>query len=117
MRDLNSFIDNMFKTLPKTKEIDSIKTEILGNMQDKVEQLESEGSSHEEAIERVINDFGNFEEIIDAYGLKKDQLVFKLSRRFLLVGNILNTIFIILFLDNQFFKGDTYDRTFYFIYN
>ncbi len=69
MDTILSYVENMFKALPKTKEIRNLKSEILGNMEDKYNELKVDGKSENEAIGIVISEFGNIDEIIREFGI------------------------------------------------
>lgn len=98
MKSISNFINEKFKDLPDSPNINDIKQEIIDNMQDKVDNLVKEGMLADEALNKVINDFGDFQEIYVAYGLQKEFSKHKFSRRFLLIGNIINSIYVILFV-------------------
>jgi Predicted membrane protein len=69
METIKNYLDNMFKSLPKTEEISNLKNDIYENMQDKYQELKANGKSENEAIGIVISEFGNIEEILDAFGI------------------------------------------------
>ncbi|MHC1682864.1 MAG: permease prefix domain 1-containing protein [Clostridiaceae bacterium] len=64
METIKNYLDNMFTTLPKTKEIEKLRNDMLSNMEDKYNQLKNEGKSENEAIGIVISEFGNIDEIM-----------------------------------------------------
>lgn len=64
MDTILNYVENMFKSLPKTKEMRNLKAEILGNMEDKYNELKLDGKSQNEAIGIVISEFGNIDELI-----------------------------------------------------
>lgn len=70
MDTIISYVENMFKALPKTKELRNLKQDILINMEEKYNELKSEGKSENEAIGIVISDFGNIDEIIKEFGIE-----------------------------------------------
>lgn len=72
MDTIRTYLDNLFEQLPKTEEVISIKEEMLSNMEDKYESLLSEGKSKNDAIGIVIAEFGNIDELLEAFGEKND---------------------------------------------
>jgi uncharacterized membrane protein len=69
METIITYLDNMFASLPKTKELLNLKNEIKNNMEDKYHELKENGKSENEAIGIVISEFGNIEEIISEYDI------------------------------------------------
>jgi hypothetical protein len=74
METIKNYLDNMFSALPKTDEIERIKSDLLANMEDKYYELKSEGKSENEAIGIVISEFGNIDEIIHEMGLEQNNV-------------------------------------------
>ncbi|MGL4569993.1 MAG: permease prefix domain 1-containing protein [Clostridium sp.] len=77
MDTIKNYLDNVFSGLPKTGEIEKLKSELLSNMEDKYDELKASGKSENEAIGIVISEFGNIDELlneleIDAPILDKD---------------------------------------------
>lgn len=70
METIKNYLDSMFSSLPKTEEVNRLKTDLLANMEDKYYELKSEGKSENEAIGIVISEFGNIDEIISEMGFK-----------------------------------------------
>ena len=69
MNTIKVYINNLFEQLPKTDEIAQIKEELLQNMEDKYDELLASGVSENEAIGMVITDFGNIDELVEAFGV------------------------------------------------
>lgn len=69
METIKNYLDNIFSTLPKSKEIQNLKCDLLCNMEDKYNELKSEGKTENEAIGIVISEFGNIDELIDELGI------------------------------------------------
>lgn len=65
METIKTYLFNVFSNLPQTKELENLKLEILNNMEDKYNELKSEGKSENEAIGIVISEFGNIDELIN----------------------------------------------------
>ncbi|WP_343207908.1 permease prefix domain 1-containing protein [Anaerolentibacter hominis] len=72
METIRIYVENMFMRLPQTKEMQDLKEEILSNMEDKYNELKAQGKSENEAIGTVISEFGNIDEIMQAYNLKPE---------------------------------------------
>jgi MFS family permease len=75
METIKNYLENMFANLPKTHEIQKIKSDLLSNMEDKYNELKSEGKSENEAIGIVISEFGNIDELIDELGINNNNQV------------------------------------------
>ncbi len=73
METIRNYIDNMFAGLPKTARVDDLKNNILSNMEEKYNELKSQGKSENEAIGIVISEFGNIDELIHELGLRKEE--------------------------------------------
>lgn len=65
METIETYIENMFSTLPHTEEINRLKDELLSNMEEKYLELKNEGKSENEAIGIVISEFGNIDELLN----------------------------------------------------
>lgn len=72
METINNYLDNMFKGLPNNSNVIDAKNELRQMMEDKYEQLLSEGKSDNEAVGIVISQFGNLDEISDLLGISSD---------------------------------------------
>lgn len=70
METIINYLDNMFATLPNTKQIKSLKEDILSNMEDKYHELKESGKSENEAIGIVISEFGNIDELMVEFDIK-----------------------------------------------
>lgn len=69
MNAINNYLDNMFRNLPNTPEVRKAKAELLSMMEDKFEELMSDGKTENEAVGIVISEFGNLEEVAESIGL------------------------------------------------
>lgn len=69
METIINYLDNMFATLPKTKQIKCLKEDLLSNMEDKYNELKRNGKSENEAIGIVISEFGNIDELIKEFDI------------------------------------------------
>ncbi|WP_058306407.1 permease prefix domain 1-containing protein [Gracilibacillus massiliensis] len=73
METIENYIDNMFASLPKTEEMKALRDEILANMEEKYYELLQDGKTENEAIGIVIAEFGNIDEIMEAYDISREQ--------------------------------------------
>lgn len=64
MEELREYLNRMFENVPESPEILRTKAELLQMMEDKYDGLMMEGLNAEEAKKTVIDEFGNFDEII-----------------------------------------------------
>lgn len=71
MNTIRNYLDNMFLGLPQTEEVTRAKKELLAMMEDKYNELKSDGKSENEAIGIVISEFGNLDELGDTLGIKQ----------------------------------------------
>lgn len=70
METIKNYLDNMFANLPKTNQIRKLKNDLLANMEDKYNELKSNGKSENEAIGIVISEFGNIDELMNEFGIE-----------------------------------------------
>ena len=70
MDTIKSYLETMFANLPATTEVLKAKDELWGMMEDKYNELISEGKSENEAVGTVISEFGNLDELAETLGLK-----------------------------------------------
>ncbi|MBR3278357.1 MAG: DUF4097 family beta strand repeat protein [Lachnospiraceae bacterium] len=71
MNAIRNYLDNMFRNLPNTEEVRRAKAELLEMMEDKYEELISEGKTENEAVGIVISEFGNLDELADSLGISE----------------------------------------------
>ena len=62
MDTLSNYVESVFANLPKTPEVLDQKNAMLNKMQDKYQQLKSEGKSEHEAISAAIAAHGNVDD-------------------------------------------------------
>ena len=62
----------MFASMPNTPEVRKAKAELLQMMEDKYNELISEGTSENAAVGTVISEFGNLDELAESLGLTKE---------------------------------------------
>ncbi|WP_455719234.1 permease prefix domain 1-containing protein [Agathobacter sp.] len=70
METIKNYLENMFSRLPNTPEVQKAKYELYQMMEDKYNELISEGKSDNEAVGVVISEFGNLDELADSLGIK-----------------------------------------------
>lgn len=70
METIKIYLENMFMNLPNTPEVYKAKQELLQMMEDKYQELKSEGKTENEAIGIVISEFGNLDEIAKDLGIE-----------------------------------------------
>jgi len=69
---IKNYLESMFANMPNTPEVIKAKNELWQMMEDKYNELISDGKSENEAVGTVIAEFGNLEEIAADLGLKKE---------------------------------------------
>lgn len=69
MNILKTYIDNVFASLPKNKEVNKMKEDLLLNMEEKYHELKQSGKTENEAVGIVISEFGNIEELAQELGV------------------------------------------------
>lgn len=66
---LKDYVETMFRDFPKTKATLDLKANILDSMENKYEDLVTEGKTEQEAIGIVIAQFGNIDELKEEYDI------------------------------------------------
>ena len=74
MNTINNYVETMFMNLPDTEELQLMKDDILGNMEEKYQELLVSGSSENEAIGLVISEFGNIDELLNEFEFKNQSI-------------------------------------------
>lgn len=64
MDTIASYLDNMFTSLPRTRQMLALKEEMLATMEEKYQELKHEGKTENEAVGIVISEFGNIDELL-----------------------------------------------------
>lgn len=70
MDAITSYIDHMFRSLPQTGEVRRARGELKQMTEDRYHELLAEGVSENEAVGRVITQFGNLDELADDLGIR-----------------------------------------------
>lgn len=63
MEKINNFLNNVFASLPSTKDVVDLRKSIEQGMNERYQDLVNEGKSEAEAFGIVVSDFGNIEDI------------------------------------------------------
>lgn len=71
MEAIREYLNNLFMGLPETPEVLRAKAELLEMMEDKFDELVSEGKTEKEAIGIVVSEFGNLEELAQELGIDR----------------------------------------------
>lgn len=69
MEAIKNYLDNMFFSLPHTKDAVRAKEELGAMMEDRYQELIEEGRPENEAVGIVISEFGNLEEVAEELGI------------------------------------------------
>lgn len=70
METINSYLNNVFASLPQNGQMLKLKQEMLATMEEKYYELKQEGKSENEAVGIVISEFGNIDELMAELGIK-----------------------------------------------
>lgn len=70
METIKNYLESLFAGLPNTPEVWKAKDELLQMMEDKYNELMSNGTNENEAIAQVIADFGNLDELAESLGIE-----------------------------------------------
>lgn len=69
---INAYLQTMFSPYPQTPRLQEAKNELRGMMEDAYNAAISSGRSHNEAVGRVITDFGNLDELAPILGISAE---------------------------------------------
>ncbi len=72
METIKNYLESMFASMPNTPEVRKAKAELLQMMEDKYNELISEGTSENAAVGTVISEFGNLDELAESLGLTRE---------------------------------------------
>lgn len=70
MRAIKHHVDELFKGVPNSARKDTIKQEIIGNLEEKVLDLMAQGKEEEDAVNKALVEFGDIEEIKRELGIR-----------------------------------------------
>lgn len=71
MDTIRNYLETMFSSLPNTAEVHRAKDELYGMMEDKYNALTADGLVEEEAVAKVIAEFGSLEELAEDLGIQE----------------------------------------------
>ncbi len=69
MNRMKTYLEEMFRTLPDTEEVRRARHELWQMMEDKYSELIADGMTEDEAVNQVISEFGNLDELSDELNL------------------------------------------------
>ena len=72
MDTIETFLDNMFAPYPATPRLIEARSELRAMMEDAYNDAIAQGKTHNEAVGRVITDFGNLHELAPVLGIAQD---------------------------------------------
>lgn len=72
MNAIQSYIENMFNALPDSREVRRARSELLQMCEDRYSELRASGASDNEAVGKVITQFGNLDELADELGIRTE---------------------------------------------
>ncbi len=85
MKTIQEHVDSLFREIPDSERKDTLKREIVANLQEKVTDLMAQGKAEEDAINRAIVEFGDISDIRDELRVQQ-QLPVKRSNAGLQLG-------------------------------
>lgn len=72
METITTYVNNMFRGLPDSANVRKAKKELMAMMEDKYDSLIAQNVSENEAIGRVISEFGNIDDIAEQLEIKEE---------------------------------------------
>lgn len=72
MNAIDTYLDHMFRALPKSGEVRRARTELGQMAEDRFQELTGAGVSEHEAVGRVISQFGNLDDLADDLGIRTE---------------------------------------------
>ncbi len=85
MKTIQEHVDALFREIPDSERKESLKREIVENLEEKVNDLMAQGKAEEDAINRAIVEFGDISDIRDELRVQQ-QLPLKRSSAGLQLG-------------------------------
>ena len=73
MITINEYVTRIFSTIPVNDQTEELKQEIIQNMEEKAQDLINEGKEEEDAINKVIVEFGDIDEIRNEFKQEKTE--------------------------------------------
>ncbi|MGX7132987.1 permease prefix domain 1-containing protein [Enterococcus songbeiensis] len=74
MDTIRNYLESLFIEVPRNRETEKLKTDLLANMEDHYHELIEEGKNEHEAIGTVIATFGSIDELLDEMNLEKEKV-------------------------------------------
>lgn len=72
MKTIRDYLESLFLGVPESLEKDQLKADLMANMEDRYEELISEGKGEHEAIGITITEFGSIDELLADLEILKD---------------------------------------------
>lgn len=72
MDAIRNYLDSLFRTLPDSAEVRRARAELIQMSEDRYRELRAEGVSDNEAVGRVITQFGNLDDLADDLGIRNE---------------------------------------------
>ncbi len=72
METIRMYMDNMFYRFPQSPQLLALKEDMLRSMEDRYEELRSQGMSENEAIGSILSEFGNIDELAQELGFSQE---------------------------------------------
>lgn len=95
MKTIQEHVDALFREIPDSERKESLKREIVENLQEKVNDLMAQGKAEEDAMNRAIVEFGDISDIRDELRTQR-QMPIKRSNAGLQLGySIVGSLLII----------------------
>ena len=95
MKTIQEHVDALFREIPDSERKESLKREIVENLEEKVNDLMAQGKAEEDAINRAIVEFGDIGDIRDELRVQQ-QLPLKRSSAGLQLGySVVGSVLII----------------------
>ncbi len=73
METITQYLETMFRTLPVNTETIRLKEELRANMEDRFDELKTQGKTENEAVGTVITEFGNIDELVRELNLTGEE--------------------------------------------
>lgn len=93
MKSIQNHVDALFRDIPDSPRKESLKQEIVQNLQEKVNDLMAQGKAEEDAINRAIVEFGDIGDIREELRVQQKMPIMKsragLQLCFSLAGSVL----------------------------
>jgi hypothetical protein len=95
MKTIQEHVDALFREIPDSERKETLKKEIVENLQEKVSDLIAQGKAEEDAINRAIVEFGDISDIRDELRVQQELPLRKNSAGLQLGFSIIGSLLII----------------------